>query len=110
MILTQKIYIKRINEEMAVYRKNVGIYSTLSSFEMKKKILMYQSSVLSYLNDPVLKEKLLKKNYNVIGNLKLSQNVNFKSIHHNYKNISWKSLLKIVILKFKQSFAKQRKT
>src|SRR5690606_33302051 len=72
IILAQTGYIKRIDEKMAVYRRNVGIYSTLTNFEMTKKILMYQSAILSYLDDPLLKKILLKRQFKIIENLKIS--------------------------------------
>lgn len=104
ILLSQKGFIHRIDEEMAVYRRNVGIYSTLSSFEMKKRILIYQSCILSYLDDPVLKEKLLQKQIRTIDDLKLKQSINLNNIHLYYQVITWRNAFKLSILKFKYLF------
>ena len=99
IILAENGYIKRLNEDMAVYRRNVGVYSTLSNFEMKKKMIMYQSSILSYLKDPDLKTKLLTKQAELLVKLKFKENVIFDNVQLYHSFITWKKLLKIFLIK-----------
>lgn len=99
-------FIKKIDEEMAVYRRGVGFYSTMSNFEMKKRVLIYQSCILSYLNDPTLKELLLKKQCSTIQKLKINDFIDFRKIEKYHLLIRWKSLFDLLIIKIKHKLRK----
>lgn len=88
VILAQNGYIKRLDDVMAVYRKGVGGFSSLSNMEMTKKILIYQACILSYLQDKSLKKILLDKHINLIT----------RQFDSN-KNMGFKSLLKALLYK-----------
>ena len=66
ILLAKKGFIKRLDEVMAVYRRGVGVYSTLSSDEMQKQVLIYQACILSNLEDPEHKKILLAKHIYLI--------------------------------------------
>jgi glycosyltransferase involved in cell wall biosynthesis len=53
--------IKRMDDVMAVYRKGVGAYDSLSFIQMMKKALIYESCILSYLKDQELRILYLKE-------------------------------------------------
>lgn len=80
IIVAQEGYIKRIDEVMAVYRHGVGIYSTLSSREMQKKITLYQLCILSYLHNTEQKKIFLNKVLNTVNKLQLENDENRRQI------------------------------
>lgn len=59
-------YLKRIDEYLAVYRRGVGIYSSLSSVVMERKKLQYYMCVLSLLKDEDERSIFLEKSFNQI--------------------------------------------
>lgn len=70
IILANQGFIKRLDDTMAVYRDGVGIYSILDDLSYKKNMLIYQSCILSYLNDNDKDQKgiLLKRQIELINN------------------------------------------
>lgn len=65
--LAKKGSLKRLDEKMAVYRRGVGIYSSLDSYEMTKKMLNYQICVLSFLTDEDERKIMLEKIFLHLG-------------------------------------------
>lgn len=59
-------YLKRIDECLAVYRRGIGIYSTLSSVVMERKKLQYYMCVLSLLKDEDERSIFLEKSFKQI--------------------------------------------
>lgn len=72
IILGDYGFFKRLNDEMAVYRKGVGIYSTLSNREMNLKILKYQTILLQMLSDPSEREIIANKSISIIDQMSRS--------------------------------------
>lgn len=68
IILANQGFIKRLDDTMAVYRDGVGIYSILDDLSYQKNMLIYQSCILSYLNDKDQKGILLKRQIELINN------------------------------------------
>jgi len=97
IILAKNGYIKRLEDVMAVYRKGVGVWSSLNNREMTKKILIYQSCILSYLEEKTQKQILLDKHINLI-------NGQFENNHE----IGFRNLLKAVIEKIVNIVRKKR--
>ncbi|RMA57972.1 glycosyltransferase family 2 protein [Ulvibacter antarcticus] len=104
IILSQKGPIKRLDDIMAVYRNNVGIYSTLTDAEMNRKIAVYQSCILSYLKDPELKEIMLKKQLALLNTFKPTTNEVDLTLEQFSNRLDMKSLWKILTLKIKKLF------
>lgn len=98
---SQDGYIHRLDDIMAVYRKGVGIFSSLSNLHMKFKILNYQSCLLSYLKLDEHKEILLEKNLKTLDSFSKSCEKTYTNNHYLSKKLSFKSILKIVLLKLK---------
>jgi glycosyltransferase involved in cell wall biosynthesis len=61
--------IKRLDDIMAVYRKGVGVYSSLQNIEMQKKIIKYNTCILSFLTDEHERQIILDKVHKQIDNL-----------------------------------------
>lgn len=99
ILLGQKGRLKRIGEKMSVYRRGVGIYSTLSIFEMEKKILIYNICILSFINDEDEREVLLKKTLSLLE--EITRNLNPINIGFT-NNTTFINLLEILIVKFKK--------
>jgi glycosyltransferase involved in cell wall biosynthesis len=97
IILAKNGYIKRLEDVMAVYRKGVGVLSSLNNSEMTNKILIYQSCILSYLEEKHQKQILLDKHINLIKG-------QFENNHH----IGFRNLLKTVIVKIVNIICKKR--
>lgn len=87
--------IKRFDEKMAVYRKGVGIYSTINKQEKLKKVIMYQACILSYLKNDEAKEIVLNQ---------ISQSINKSYAVESLlaKEISFRKLIKLFIIKLRQ--------
>lgn len=96
-------YIHRIDEFMAVYRKGVGVYSTLSSAKMTLKILSYQSSLLSYLSEPSEKKILLEKQMQLISSLEGKMSELDKKQYLTI-NTPLSYLVGVILLKLKRKF------
>lgn len=97
IILAQNGYLKRLEDVMSVYRKGVGIWSSLNSREMTKKILIYQSCILSYLDEKAQKQIMLDNHIKLI-------NGQFENNRH----IGFRSLLKAAIVKIVNIIRKKR--
>jgi glycosyltransferase involved in cell wall biosynthesis len=95
-------YIKRLDDAMAVYRASVGIYSTLSPRDMTKRILQYNSCILSYLSNPEEKEVLLKKQIAIISGLEIIQKRQDLTIENLHSELSFKNILNILIKKVRK--------
>ncbi len=84
--------IKKINESMGVYRRGVGIYSSLSKKTMSNKILTYQTCILSLLEKEehrkIMLNKILKR-----------QKTLFKEADSN--NLPFKTLINLLLSKGK---------
>lgn len=106
IINSQNGYIKRLEDKMAVYRKGVGIYSTLSPFEMTEKILAYQACILSYLVDNKSKEILLNRHSNTLNNFSNNANKQFTSKDYLVNNLPISTVLSILLLKIKKKLLK----
>ena len=104
IINAQYGYIKRLDEVMAVYRDGVGIYSTLSSENMAKKILQYNSCILSYLSNPEQKEVLLKRQMAIISGIEIIQKGQYLTIENLHSELSFKNILNVLIRKIKNKF------
>ena len=104
IINAQYGYIKRLDEVMAVYRDGVGIYSTLSSENMAKKILQYNSCILSYLSNPEQKEVLLKRQMAIVSGIDIIQNGQNLTIENLHSELSFKNILNVLIRKIKNKF------
>jgi len=61
IILSKYGHIKRLDDVMAVYRRGVGIFSSLDSMAMQKQVLIYQACILSYLDNEEYKKIMLAK-------------------------------------------------
>ena len=66
--LSQQGKIKRLEEEMAVYRKGSGSYSSLSPIDMQRKIIQYHLCILSMLTNEEERIVFLDKTLNEIKN------------------------------------------
>lgn len=62
--------IKKLDDKMAVYRRGIGIYSSLHSLSMSYSILQYRICILSYLNNDSHKELLLKQTISQLKSIK----------------------------------------
>jgi glycosyltransferase involved in cell wall biosynthesis len=69
ILLAKHGYIKRLDDTMAVYRKGVGVYSSLNNIEMYKKIIKYNMCILSFLTDEEERKIILDKLLNQIDQL-----------------------------------------
>ena len=87
-------YIKKFNEQMGVYRRGVGIYSTQSSFDMSFNILKYKTCILSFLDKEEHKEKLLQQIFLSIEKIKARE-------QKKSAELSYKKLIKLFIKKIK---------
>ena len=98
-------FIKKLDDVMAVYRMGSGIYSSLDSLEYQKNILIYQSCILSFLDNEHQKKIILSKQLNVI-------NSHFSSLNkkNNYKEVgselNFKQLIHLLLIKIKVFFNK----
>lgn len=104
IIHSQKGYIKRLDEVMAIYRNNVGIYSTLSVTEMTKKMVIYNSCILSYLTSPDQREILLKRQISIINSMDISQSNTDLGIKNLINRLSIKDILNLFVQKIKRKF------
>ena len=100
IINAQRGPIKRLDDVMAVYRVGLGIFSSLSSIDMLKKIIIYQSCLLSYLNEDKHKKIVLEKLLDNLNEL----NKYHKTIHFIGETFSFNAIIKALILKIKKSF------
>jgi hypothetical protein len=64
--LSQQGKIKRLDEEMAVYRKGTGSYSSLSPIDRQRKIVEYHLCILSFLTKQEERIIFLEKTLNEI--------------------------------------------
>jgi glycosyltransferase involved in cell wall biosynthesis len=69
ILLTDNGHIARLDETMAVYRKGVGVYSSLNNIEMYKKIIKYNLCILSFLTDEMEREVILDKTLKQVDQL-----------------------------------------
>lgn len=106
LINSKNGYIHRIDEVMAVYRKGVGVYSSLDQVQMKLKILIYQSCLLSYLDQDQQKEIILKKQLHTIGSLQKSFQKQILSFSYLSKKLTFGDILTLLKLKIKNKFKK----
>lgn len=106
IMLSQSGNIKRLDDFMAVYRRNVGIYSSLSASEMNKKIAIYNSCILSYLTNSELKEILLKKQISIINSMCNEQVKDVFTIKKLSNRLSLRGLVKILLFKIKRKILK----
>lgn len=94
LLTNENQYIKKFNEQMGVYRRGVGIYSTQSSFDMSFNILKYKTCILSFLDKEEHKEKLLKQIFLSIEKIKARE-------QKKSAELSYKKLIKLFIKKIK---------
>ena len=64
--------IHKLDDRMAVYRRGVGIYSSLDSITMNFSILTYMTCILSFLDDQRMKQIFFKRTLTHINNLKFN--------------------------------------
>lgn len=98
VINAQKGYIKRLDDIMAVYRQGVGIFSSIDNLEMQKRILIYESCMLSYLSNNDQKEILLKKHVNKLNTI----GTTFLNVDFLAENLNFKKLFKVLFKKLKR--------
>ena len=104
IINAQNGYIHRLDEVMAIYREGVGIYSTLSPYNMINKIIQYNSCILSYLTHPEQKEILLRKQLAIVSGLRKFQNHENLSNEDLHNQLSFNKILQLLVLKIKNKF------
>jgi glycosyltransferase involved in cell wall biosynthesis len=104
IILAQKGFVKRLDDCMAVYRTNVGIYSTLSNSQMFKSITIYNSCILSYLVDPEQKKILLERQISIINNINIDKADNLMTIEKLSNRLGITEIFKILMYKIKSKF------
>ncbi|MDP3312575.1 glycosyltransferase family 2 protein [Lutibacter sp.] len=105
IMVSEKGYIKRLEDRMCVYRTGVGIFSSKTKLEMYESALITYGCLLSYLKDEGLKKIALSNFIIILEN----HNSIFKSNMINSKVArlkSFKDLLKIFIYKLKYLFLK----
>lgn len=78
--------IHRFDEIMGVYRMGVGIYSTLPLDAMRKKILQYNTCVLSFLKDESERLVILEKCLRLINEIHGEQDAKVWSLRKAIKN------------------------
>jgi hypothetical protein len=66
-ILLQHGLAHRLEDNMAVYRKGVGIFSGLSAMEMARSSMAMNACILAWLKDPAQKEILLERQMDEIS-------------------------------------------
>ena len=72
IITYQGELIHKLDDRMAVYRRGVGIYSSLDSVNMNFSILTYMTCILSFLDDKKMKQVFLKRTLKHINRLKFN--------------------------------------
>lgn len=100
VINAKKGLIKRFDDKMAVYRKGVGIYSTLDSLSFTRNMIKYQAILLPLLDNSNQREIIIKKLFNNIENYERS----VLSFYNISANLSFINLLKVLLIKFKTIF------
>lgn len=69
ILLSEKGYLYRLDEYMAIYRRGVGTYSSLKPQEMHIKIVQYHVAILSYLTNEGHRKIFLPKTLVALDNL-----------------------------------------
>lgn len=107
IMLSQHGYIKRLDDVMAVYRRGVGIYSSLNSTTMQKQVLIYQACILSYLDKEEFKKIMLAKQ---IALIKVIEEQNQSAIKADSENTSMQLMKRKVKAFIKKSISGDIKT
>jgi len=107
IIVSQKGFIKRLDDTMAVYRKGTGIYSTLDDLTFNKNMLIYQSCILSFLIKKNQREILLKRQIELINSHIKNINQQIPNEEILLKLFSFKKLIRLIILKIKNRVIKK---
>ncbi|GGH46038.1 hypothetical protein GCM10011364_19930 [Mangrovimonas yunxiaonensis] len=110
IILASNGYIKRLEDEMAVYRVGVGLYSGLNALSYQKNILKYQSCILSYLNNDEYKNLLLAKQIHCIDEYFNQFSRKLPNDNILIKKLSFKKLVKLLVLKIKNKCILKKST
>jgi glycosyltransferase involved in cell wall biosynthesis len=102
VMLAKEGFIKRLDDVMAVYRSGVGIHSTQDRITMSKNMLIYQSCILSYLENDDQKKLYLKKQIKFINSfdiyIKSLSGVSIPILIFNLNMFKVKSFLKKLIV------------
>ena len=89
-------FIKKLQDKMAVYRRGVGVYSSLKSIDMSYSMLQYKICILSYLKEDEQKKILLKQTIKHFNGIK-KRELNKKRI----SDFTFKELLTQLLKKIK---------
>lgn len=98
MLLAEHGKLNYIDEEMAVYRAGVGIFSSQSDVKIQSMIIKQYASMLSYFKNEKINKIILQRNFDIVnGNMMTLQ----KELSNNTlaKKKSYFDLIKIMIKK-----------
>ena len=98
MLLSEHGELKCFEEEMAVYRVGIGVFSSQTDIKIQWMIIKQYACMLSYFNNEKINKIILKRNLDIVsGNMMTFE----KSLSNNSiaKNKSYFDLFKIIVKK-----------
>ena len=107
ILLSETGLLYRIDDYMGVYRRNSGVYSTLSPLDMQRKIVQYHIAILSYLSDCKQRNLFLQKTFIAFENFEKMLTSQAYQKEKIAENIGWKEIIKILSHKIRQKIHNQ---
>jgi glycosyltransferase involved in cell wall biosynthesis len=105
IILAQYGKISRIDEFMGVYRRGVGVHSTLSDVNLQRIKVHYHLCILSYLSNEQQRKHFLQESMNALKEFELIVSEDSKKnaflLENSAKNISFLQLPILLLLKIR---------
>jgi glycosyltransferase involved in cell wall biosynthesis len=105
IILAQYGKISRIDEFMGVYRRGVGVHSTLSDVNLQRIKVHYHLCILSYLSSEQQRKHFLQESMNALKEFELIVSEDSKKnaflLENSAKNISFLQLPILLLLKIR---------
>lgn len=98
LLLSEHGKLKYLEEEMAVYRSGVGVFSSQTDIKIQSMIIKQYACMLSYLKNEKINNIILQRNFDIVnGNMMTFQ----KELSNNAlaKKKSYLDLIKIIIKK-----------